>query len=404
MDLRYRLLTVLTLFCATTGPAGAGAATITYILDLTVPGTFTLKATASADDNAGIFLYGVPLLGNVLTLDNRAPVAINADNFATAGFDNLRSSDITSEFVNPLVTGAQNPFGNPANWIHGVGQEASGFAGKGINPLGSPDPSSDTEWLNPVVLATGTYAGSLSFNTNNLNLVGNVLPTQQSQTNFPQATIHTITIGGPATPPSLAPTPQPAEALPPPIEPPVTPPVNPLPPQSSEPAPPAAEPINPLPSIVVVSEPLPVSLDPPPSETPPTPRINLLPWHGYLLHIQPLVPYDPTGNIDIVDFSAPKGNIPDGATSIDRDDMMRMLGYSDYLLPQADNDFVPRVTAFTTSAASGLAAAMRSSVDVQQSVAAIDSSTPAPEPTTIALIAIAATNLLRHRPSRRRGC
>ena len=48
--------------------------------------------------------------------------------------------------------------------------------------------------LNPIVLAKGTYSGSLAFNTSSVNLVGNVFPASESATNFPIATIRTLVI------------------------------------------------------------------------------------------------------------------------------------------------------------------------------------------------------------------
>jgi hypothetical protein len=181
------------------------AATITLILDLSVPGTFTLSATASAGDNLGIVDYGIPLLGNVLTLDHRAPVTINAANSAAAGFSELRSADIVSTTINPMVVGSQSVFGPPANFIRGIGQEASSFAAHGISPLVSPDVSSDSTWLNPIILATGIYSGSLAFNTRSVDLAGNVFPVSQSTVGYPRATIQTLVIVPEPTTVSLIP-------------------------------------------------------------------------------------------------------------------------------------------------------------------------------------------------------
>jgi hypothetical protein len=194
------MLWLLALVSAGMLPSDTSAATITYILDLTAPGTFTLKAAASTGDNAGIFLYGVPLLGNVLTLDNRAPLAINSANATPVGFSEVRSADITSATLNPEVTGSQSAFGPATNLVRGMGQEASSFAAKGFITFDSPsDATSGTAWLNPIVLATGTYSGTLSFNKNSVDLVGNVFPPIPTQAGYPQATIQTVVIPEPAT-------------------------------------------------------------------------------------------------------------------------------------------------------------------------------------------------------------
>jgi hypothetical protein len=150
-------------------------------------------------DNDGIVFYWVPLLGNVLTLDHRAPVALNAANSQPLGFSDLRSSDIITPTLNPEVHASQYIVGPQQNLIRGFGRETSSFAAKGFTTLGSPDPSSENAWSNPFHIATGTYSGPLTFNTSSVDLVGNVfrLP-GDNRPGYPQATIQTVVIPEPA--------------------------------------------------------------------------------------------------------------------------------------------------------------------------------------------------------------
>jgi len=177
------------------------AATITYTLDLSTPGTFQLKAATSNGDNGGLALFSVPLTGNVLTVDNRAPNVINSANFAPAGFGQIRSGDITSATANPTIAGAQDVVNGPAaNRVYGIGQETSSYVLKGITPAFTPDATSDVAWTNPIVLAVGTYTGTLGFNTQSVDLVGNAWSAVGSGT-APAATVVTqvISVPEPAT-------------------------------------------------------------------------------------------------------------------------------------------------------------------------------------------------------------
>jgi hypothetical protein len=160
----------------------ASAATITYTLDLRVPGTFTLTASTSAGDNGGLALYSAPLKitgggGEILTVDNRAPNVINSQNFAPAGFSEIRSADVTAATTSTTIGGSQNVVGAPAaNRVYGFGQEVSSYALKGITPAFTPDATSDLAWLNPIVLAVGTYTGdwhNFIFDSQSADLVGN---------------------------------------------------------------------------------------------------------------------------------------------------------------------------------------------------------------------------------------
>jgi len=183
----------------------ASAATITYTLNLSVPGTFTLSAATSAGDNAGLAAFGIPLSGTVLTLDNVAPsltVGQKGSYTGAVGFTSLRSGDSASQLTNPLITGSQDAVNAaaPGNLVYGIGQSAGSFATSGFAPLfAGTDPQA---WVSPVLLATGTYAGpasSLTFNLQSPNLAGNAF-TASSGAAAPSATIATQIITGGVVP------------------------------------------------------------------------------------------------------------------------------------------------------------------------------------------------------------
>jgi hypothetical protein len=188
--------------------ASASAANIHYVLNLTVPGTFTLTGQTSPGDNGGIALFSVPLRANggsqILTVDNRAPNVINSANFAPAGFSEIRSADVAAPVTATTISGSQNVVAAPpANRIYGFGQEVSSYALKSITPAFTPDATSDAAWLNPIVLAVGTYTGApstLAFDLQSVDLVGNAWAGAGADT-APAATITTeiILIPEPAT-------------------------------------------------------------------------------------------------------------------------------------------------------------------------------------------------------------
>src|SRR4051794_11152562 len=103
------LLFAVTLADGCLSASAVSAASVTFKLSLGgAPGTFTVSASTSAGDNAGLASYSIPLSGSVLTLDHRAPYVINAANFAPAGFSLFRSPDITQATLNPTISGAQD--------------------------------------------------------------------------------------------------------------------------------------------------------------------------------------------------------------------------------------------------------------------------------------------------------
>jgi hypothetical protein len=144
----------------------ATAATVTYILDLRVHNEWRLLADASDDDNGGITTYGVPLIGNLLSVDHRSPAGVYFANFSPMGFSTLRNPAPPDggPAVNPTITGSQ-ALATP-NLIYGFGQEASSFVAEGFSPFAIPDATSDVVWVEPLLIAQGTYdrlAGTITF-------------------------------------------------------------------------------------------------------------------------------------------------------------------------------------------------------------------------------------------------
>jgi hypothetical protein len=159
--IRVSLAILLTCICAHQSLA---TPIVVFFLDLSGSGTFRLHAQTSLGDNAGLAAYSVPLLGNVLTIDNRGPNVINLANFAPAGFGASRSADVLAATANPIISGSQDVVSGPtANLLFGFGQESSSYAAKGITPVFLPDATSDIAWSVPMVLATGTYNASTTF-------------------------------------------------------------------------------------------------------------------------------------------------------------------------------------------------------------------------------------------------
>ena len=120
---RLTLIASVLLFASSLSPS-ASAATVIYSLDLSVSSKFTLRAQTNVGDSAGLAAYDVPLLGNVLTLDQRSPVGTSAANFSPLGFNSSCSADLPSGGVNPQIIATQDTAGVIENLIYGLGQTA----------------------------------------------------------------------------------------------------------------------------------------------------------------------------------------------------------------------------------------------------------------------------------------
>jgi len=179
--------------------SSASAANVHYTLDLSaVSGQFSLLATTSAGDSAGLAVYGIPLSGDVLTMDHLSPVATFASKGAfmgPIGFSNLRSGDIAASTINPTLTGAQDTVSAsaPNNLIFNMGETASSFVIEGITPLfGAEQPV----WGVPLLIATGTYGGavnSLGFDLSSVDLIANAFA-DAGNAAAPSATVTTEVI------------------------------------------------------------------------------------------------------------------------------------------------------------------------------------------------------------------
>lgn len=163
-------------------PSVGQAQTVGYTLDLddAGTGTFSLYASASAGDNAGIALYGVPLVGDILTLDHRALAGLginSASTAADAGFTEFRSADNDTD-----LAGGQLLIPSPTPFIYyNIGQAAGNAADGATNgPLVTfipTDATQDTSFAAAFRLATGTYnplGETPGFNLASPDLLANV--------------------------------------------------------------------------------------------------------------------------------------------------------------------------------------------------------------------------------------
>jgi hypothetical protein len=150
----------------------AAAATATFTLETSVPGEFKVFAQVSQGDNGGLVTYGIPLLGNITSIDHVSPNIALAENTAQeigpAAFTYLRSPD-----GDPEITGAQVivPEASP-NVVYGFGQTAGSFAALGITSLGPPP--EQPAWDAKLLIAEGTYTGRIDFDRANVNLLADV--------------------------------------------------------------------------------------------------------------------------------------------------------------------------------------------------------------------------------------
>jgi hypothetical protein len=167
---------------------GASAATIIYTLDLSVPGTFTLYAdddggTTGTAGNFGIASWGADLLsgggGHMAGVDNLSPWG-SRTNGQALGFSDVRNplsdgstvpDDGAAQHTSFSFSGGQLfVSGQTANFVYGYGQQANNFAALYGANYSAPfsvgnDPTSDQLWNAHLRLATGTYTGTLAFDT-----------------------------------------------------------------------------------------------------------------------------------------------------------------------------------------------------------------------------------------------
>jgi hypothetical protein len=142
-------------------------------------------------------VYGIPLTGNVTALDHQSPKADFANKGAFAGaigFNILRSAD--GPAVNPTLVGSQDITNTaaPNNLIFNMGESAGSFATE-VPPIVPLFGAEQPAWGAPLLIATGTYTGELSFNTTSADLVANVFADVGASA-APSATVTTRVITG----------------------------------------------------------------------------------------------------------------------------------------------------------------------------------------------------------------
>jgi hypothetical protein len=221
--LRTAPLLIAALLMTLGRPFSASAASVNFLLDLSIDNHWKVFVDVSDNDNFGIAGYSFRFVGNTLTHDHASPRAalptsetievdfdkngqVNAadyvvwrklhpdqeatyedfverfgefhGNFEPAGFSMLRSQDNTNSATtesNITVAAFQDTFTEPnPHLIYGFGQQASSFVLEGITPGGVNE---QPEWSEPLLLAQGTYnraAGTLAFDTASVQTFVNV--------------------------------------------------------------------------------------------------------------------------------------------------------------------------------------------------------------------------------------
>ncbi len=146
---------------------------LTLFLDEAGPNTFNLYAASSLGDNGGIAFYGVPLLGDITTLDHKSPVAgalfAGPPFFSQVGFNLLRSADNVTSLI-----ASQDTINASSILVYGFGQSAGSLASiPGVT--GFVPGAEQVAYGTPLLIASGTYNGiAPSFNTQSVDLVSNV--------------------------------------------------------------------------------------------------------------------------------------------------------------------------------------------------------------------------------------
>lgn len=156
------------LACGLTASAASAAGTLTYTLDLSTPGSFSLFAQVSDGDNLGIASYQVNLVGDILTQDHLSPNG-NVFDFPSfsprggVGFTLFRSAD------NVLGTyeASQDTVSPTDHIVIGFGQQAgtleSSVQSDGDAEVETIFGGEQAAYGDPLLIATGTYSGSLAF-------------------------------------------------------------------------------------------------------------------------------------------------------------------------------------------------------------------------------------------------
>jgi hypothetical protein len=149
----------------------ANAGTVTLTMDA-AGGTWSLRGSSSAGDNAGIASYNIPLLG-IATLTNEGPFyQLNATDFQPAGFSELRVPGTDNDAVAKTVFAGQKTIPSPTSHIvYGFGQTGGSLPGAFV--AAAPSKNASTPYGANLLLASGTYSGAaptVDFNSASLSI------------------------------------------------------------------------------------------------------------------------------------------------------------------------------------------------------------------------------------------
>jgi hypothetical protein len=154
-------------------------ATVSFLLDQdSAAGTWALRLKASIGDNGGIAAYGVPIVGQVTSLDHRSPRAL-AENAAgtlsgPVGFTLFRSPDGISP-ASLKIAASQDTILPTPFIIYGFGQTPGSIDGVVGDPVVQGGVESET-WLATPLIASGTMTPGtrVSINRQSVDLLANV--------------------------------------------------------------------------------------------------------------------------------------------------------------------------------------------------------------------------------------
>ena len=145
-------------------------ANVVFSLSVNGGGTFQLTAADNNVSSLGLASYGVPIVGDVLTLDHLSPQALTTS-FTDIGFRLLRSSDGVL-----TVAGSQNTITAGIPIVTGFGKTAGDLS----TVPGFFVALEQQVYSSPLLIATGTWdtGGTVpSINTASVDFFANVLVT-----------------------------------------------------------------------------------------------------------------------------------------------------------------------------------------------------------------------------------
>jgi hypothetical protein len=178
--IRTSLFSALVALVVSTSIQAMPTVNFTLYVDEAGANTFNLYASSSLGDNAGIAFYGVPLLGDITSLNHNSPVAgalfAGPPFFSQVGFNLLRSADNVTSLV-----ASQDTINASSILVYGFGQTAGSLASiPGVT--GFVPGAEQVAYSAPLLIASGTYNGvAPSFNTNSVDLVSNVFVSLSSR-------------------------------------------------------------------------------------------------------------------------------------------------------------------------------------------------------------------------------